>query len=179
MPRYRRQFTGSTYFFTAVSYRRRPIFCLPILRAALHQAVHSVRLTRPFVVDAWVLLPDHMHCIWTLPAGDQDYPTRWSEIKRDVASACRSTLHDPALLTNVGRHRKESTIWQRRLLEHRIRDERDMERYVDYIHFNPLKHGLVRRVGDWPFSTFHRYVRDGVCPGDWAGAPEIAELEWE
>ena len=179
MPRYRRLFTGPTYFFTVVAYRRRPIFCLSVFRTALHQAIDTVRLTRPFVIDAWVLLPDHMHCIWTLPTGDVDYPTRWAEIKRDVASACRSTLHDPALLTNVGRNRRESTIWQRRSWEHQVRDAFDMEKHVDYIHFNPVGHGLVRRVGDWPYSTFHRYVRDGRYAGDWAGSGDSGELGWE
>ncbi|MEN3276305.1 MAG: REP-associated tyrosine transposase [Massilia sp.] len=179
MSRYRRQFTGTTYFFTVVAYQRRPIFCLPIFRAALHDAVHTVRLTRPFVVDAWVLLPDHMHCIWTLPDDDRGYSTRWEEIKRHVASACKDTLHNPKLLTNAGRNRRESTIWQRRFWEHQIRDETEMEKYVDYIHFNPVKHGIVRRVCDWPHSTFHRYVREGVYANDWAGTPEIAESDLE
>jgi putative transposase len=179
MPRYRRQFTGSTYFFTVVAYRRRPIFCAPLLRAALREAIHTVRLTRPFVVDAWVLLPDHTHCIWTLPDGDNDYSTRWAEIKRYVTSACRDRLHDPRLLTRAARQRNESTIWQRRFWEHQIRDEFDMEKHVDYIHFNPVKHGQVRQVGEWPYSTFHRYVRDGIYSGDWAGAPDIADLDLE
>ena len=175
MPRYRRQLTGSTYFFTVVAYRRRTIFCTPILRTALRDAIRTVRLTRPFVIDAWVLMPDHMHCIWTLPEGDQDYSTRWAEIKRHVTSACRDHLHDPSLLTRASRQRNESTIWQRRFWEHRIRDESDMEKHVAYIHFNPVKHGQVRQVGEWPYSTFHRYVREGIYSEDWAGAPEIAE----
>ena len=179
MPRYRRQFAGSTYFFTVVAYRRRPIFCDPVLRAALREAVRVVRLTRPFVVVAWVLMPDHMHCIWTLPTEDGDYSTRWARIKRDVSSACRDRLHVPRLLTGSGRERSESTIWQRRFWEHQIRDEYDMERHVDYIHFNPVKHGQVGRVCDWPYSTFHRYVREGIYASDWAGGPEIAGLELE
>jgi putative transposase len=179
MPHYRRQFSGPTYFFTVVAYQRRPIFCAPILRAALRDAIHTVRLTRPFVIEAWVLMPDHMHCIWTLPAGDEDYSTRWAEIKRHVVSACRDRLHDPRLLTRVGRQRRESTIWQRRFWEHQIRDALDMERHVDYIHFNPVKHGHVGQVSDWPYSTFHRYVRAGVYAGDWAGAGKMGELDLE
>jgi putative transposase len=168
MPRYRRQFAGTTYFFTVVAYQRRSIFCSPVFRNALHDAIHTVRSTRPFVVDAWAL-----------PDGDQDYSTRWSEIKRYVTSACRDRLHDPRLLTRAARQRNESTIWQRRFWEHQIRDEFDMEKHVDYIHFNPVRHGQVRQVGEWPYSTFHRYVRDGIYSGDWAGAPDIADLDLE
>jgi putative transposase len=179
MPRYRRQFAGPTYFFTLVAYRRRTIFCTPVLRTALRDAIETVRVTRPFVVDAWVLMPDHMHCIWTLPEGDEDYSTRWSEIKRHGVSACRDRLHDPSLLTRAARQRNESTIWQRRFWEHQIRDEFDLEKHVDYIHFNPVKHGQVRRVSEWPYSTFHRYVREGVYSKDWAGSPDVAESWWE
>jgi len=136
-------------------------------------------VTRPFVVDAWVLMLDHIHCIWTLPEGDGDYSTRWTEIKRYVTTACRDGLHDPRLLTRAARQRGESTIWQRRFWEHQIRDEADMERHVDYIHFNPVKHGQVRQVCDWPYSTFHRYVREGIYSSDWAGSPEIAESDLE
>ena len=175
MPRYRRQFAGPTFFFTLVAYRRRTIFCTPVLRTALRDAIETVRVTRPFVIDAWVLMPDHMHCIWTLPEGDEDYSTRWAEIKRHVVSVCRDRLHDPRLLTRAARQRNESTIWQRRFWEHQIRDEFDMEKHVDYIHFNPVKHGQVRGVGEWPHSTFHRYVREGIYSKDWAGSPEIAE----
>jgi len=179
MPRYRRQYSGTAYFFTVVAYRRRPIFCEPIFRSALRRAIHTIRVTRPFTIDAWVLLPDHMHCIWTLPTNDDDYSTRWAEIKRDVSSACSEHLHVPHLLTRSGKQRNESTIWQRRFWEHRIRDAFDMEKHVDYIHFNPVKHGQVQRVGDWTYSTFHRYVREGIYVGDWAGAPEIVGFELE
>ena len=179
MSRYRRQFIGSTFFFVVVAYRRRPIFCDPALRAVLRRAIQTVRSTRPFSVDAWVLLPDHMHCIWTLPGSDGDYSTRWAEIKRFVSSAARSTLRDPSLLTSAGKSRRESTIWQRRFWEHQIRDENDFERHVDYIHFNPVKHGYVNKVCDWPHSTFHRYVRDGMYPQDWGGTLEVSDLYLE
>ena len=179
MSRYRRQFTGSTFFFVVVAYRRRPVFCEPMLRAALRDAIQTVRATRPFTVDAWVLFPDHMHCIWTMPESDRDYSTRWAEIKRFVVSACRDQFHAPRLLTTSGRKRQESTIWQRRFWEHQIRDELDMERHVDYIHFNPVKHGYVTSVCEWPHSTFHRYVRKGIYPKDWGGSPDIMELELE
>jgi putative transposase len=157
-----------------------PYDAAPCLATAANSSAPPIsRLTRPFAVDAWVLLPDHMHCIWTLSEGDNDYSTRWAEIKRDVSSACRDRLHDPRLLTRAGRQRNESTIWQRRFWEHQIRDEFDLEKHVDYIHFNPVKHGQVQEVGAWPYSTFHRYVRAGIYSDDWAGTPEIAEWDLE
>ncbi len=179
MPCYRRLFTGSTYFFTVVTYQRRRILCEPDLRAALRQAIQTVRRTRPFTIDAWVLLPDHMHSIWTLPTEDTDYSTRWAEIKRQVSTSCRNSLHAPELLTRSGKHRGESTIWQRRFWEHQIRDGVDMERHLDYLHFNPVKHGHARQVIDWPYSTFHRYVREGIYAGDWAGTVEIGDMALE
>ena len=174
MSRYRRQFAGSTFFFTVVAYRRRRIFCDEVVRAALGRAIRTVRETRPFTVEAWVLLPDHMHCIWTLTDDDHDYSTRWAEIKRFVVSACRDRLQVPRLLTSSARERQESSIWQRRFWEHQIRNELDMARHVDFIHFNPVKHGYAERVCDWPHSTFHRYVREGIYPRDWGGSADFA-----
>ena len=176
MSRYRRSLTGSTYFFTVVAYRRRPVFCNPAIRASLAQAIRFVRETRPFVIDAWVLLPDHMHCIWTLPEQDADYSTRWATIKRYVSTGAGRVVHDTGLSTPSRHKRRESTIWQRRFWEHQIRDEDDFERHMDYIHFNPVKHGYVQQVGDWPHSTFHRYVRAGTYPCDWGGSADIADM---
>lgn len=176
MSRYRRLLTGSTYFFTVVAHRRRPIFCNPAIRACLANAIRFVRQTRPFIVDGWILLPDHMHCIWTLPEHDIDYSIRWSIIKRYVSSRGAHALHDTALSTPSRQKRRESTIWQRRFWEHQIRDENDFERHMDYIHFNPVKHGFVHQVVDWPHSTFHRYVRDGVYTEDWGGTQEIRDM---
>ena len=176
MSRYRRAITGSTFFFTVVAHRRRPIFCNPAIRASLHQAIRFVRATRPFVIDAWVVLPDHMHCIWTLPEDDANYSNRWFAIKRFVSSGAGHALHDPSLLTASRRKHRESTIWQRRFWEHQIQDEDDFERHMDYIHFNPVKHKYVQQVREWPHSTFHRYVRDGVYPSNWGGRPGIEEM---
>ena len=176
MSRYRRAITGSTFFFTVVAYRRRPIFCDPAIRAGLHQAIRFVRATRPFAIDAWVVLPDHMHCIWTLPEGDANYSNRWFAIKRFVSSGAGQALHDSSLLTASRRKHRESTIWQRRFWEHQIQDEKDFERHMDYIHFNPVKHRYVQQVREWPHSTFHRYVRQGVYPDDWGGTSDIAEM---
>ena len=121
-----------------------------------------MRVARPFVIDAWVLLPDHLHCLWTLPDGDADFSTRWMMIKRAVSLACREDYRRADWVTASKLKHRESTIWQRRFWEHQIRDENDFARHVDYIHFNPVKHGHGQRAVDWPHSTFHRYVRDGV-----------------
>ena len=176
MSRYRRLLTGTTYFFTVVAHRRRPIFCNPAIRSSLAQAIRFVRGTRPFVIDAWILLPDHMHCIWTLPEDDVDYSARWAAIKRYVSSGCGRRLHDVALSTPSRQKHRESTIWQRRFWEHQIRDENDFERHMDYIHFNPVKHGYVQQVRDWPHSTFHRYVREGAYAMDWGGSVDLANM---
>jgi putative transposase len=118
----------------------------------------------PFAIDAIAVLPDHLHMVMTLPDGDADYSNRWRLIKRRFTE---SVLQSRA---SVERHRNgELALWQRRFWEHTIRNSEDFERHVDYIHFNPVKHGLVSRVRDWPFSSFHRFVRQGLLPEDWAG----------
>ena len=166
---YRRAPTGLTFFFTLVAFRRRPIFCDEAIRTALRDAIQQVRKARPCEIDAWVLLPDHMHCIWTLPEDDHDYSTRWSQIKHHVSYACGSEYG--ARLTRSGKKRGEAAIWQRRFWEHRIRS--------DYIHYTPVRHGHVVEAGAWPYSTFARYVRDGVYPIDWGGAPHLDNLDFE
>jgi putative transposase len=179
MSRYRRPVAGQTFFFTVVSYRRRPILCHEPLRAALRLAIETVRSTRPFHVDGWVLLPDHMHCIWTLPLDDADFSRRWSEIKRFVSSSVGRMFNDQGKLTRSRIKRRESSIWQRRFWEHVIRDERDLGRHLDYIHFNPVKHGYAKRAIDWPFSTFARHVQDGIYPPDWGGTADVCDMDLE
>jgi putative transposase len=170
MSRYRRARTaGACYFFTGVTYRRQPILCDDAVRQALRDAIIQVRETRPFTIDAWVLLPDHLHCIWTLPSGDADYSTRWNRIKRRVSMVCAMEYKRPEWVSASKRKHRESTLWQRRFWEHQIRDELDFMRHVDYLHYNPVKHGVCQRVADWPHSTFHRYVAQGVYPADWSG----------
>ncbi len=131
----------------------------------LRHAHRLVRARHPFSIDAVVVLPEHLHAIWTLPAGDDDYALRWRLIKttfsRDLPGGERCSDSRAA--------KGERGIWQRRYWEHTIRDEADYGRHVDYIHFNPAKHGLVNRVCDWPYSSFHRFVRVGMLPADWAG----------
>lgn len=167
MPNYRRAYTpGASYFFTVVSHTRKPIFLQEEVRQALREAIISTRIHYPFVIDAWVLLPDHMHCIWTLPDNDHRFSIRWSMIKRQVSQACigdDSILH----LSSSRNKRKESGLWQRRFWEHQIRNEDDFQRHVDYIHWNPVKHQQVTKVIDWPYSSFHRYVKAGQLPPSW------------
>ena len=180
MSRYRRaSVAGSSYFFTVVTYRRQPILCNDAVRIALRTAIETVRTTRPFVIDAWVLLPDHLHCIWTLPDGDADFSTRWMTIKRAVSLACRENYRRADWVTASKLKHRESTIWQRRFWEHQIRDEDDLARHVDYIHFNPVKHGHTQHTKDWPYSTFHRYVRDKVYAHGWAGTMNGVALEYD
>jgi putative transposase len=179
MPNYLRARKGSAFFFTVVSLGRRPILCHPTIRCALRRAIEDVRKTRPFSVDAWVSMPDHLHCIWTLPEGDHDFSTRWSLIKRSVSHFSPNLAFAPDLRNASARKHRESTIWQRRFWEHLIRDDIDFERHLDYIHYNPVRHGYVTRAVDWPYSTIHRYVRDGVYPVNWAGGtdPDWGEFE--
>jgi len=173
MSNYRRaKMSGGTYFFTLVTYRRQRFLCEDPLRTALRQAIYQTQTACPFAIDAWVLLPDHLHCIWTLPPDDADFSKRWAMIKRFVSKRCGPALLRNQWLSDSKKKRNESTIWQRRYWEHMIRDEDDFRRHIDYLHFNPVKHGLVQRTKDWPFSTFHRYVDDGVYSEDWGNVGE-------
>nr|WP_297400191.1 transposase [uncultured Marinobacter sp.] len=161
MMNYRRnRVQGGTYFFTAVTANRTPIFDSPAAVGRLRASFRSVMTRYPFSIDAMVVLPDHLHTIWTLPEGDDDFSRRWRLIKTGFTKRCNEVA---GLSIRIN-----SRVWQKRFWEHTIRDEQDFERHVDYIHFNPVKHGHVSRVVDWPYSSFHRYVRDGVLPVDWA-----------
>ena len=183
MPNYRRNYVpGGTYFFTAVTLGRRPILTTPRARDCLRSALATVRAARPFEVSAVVLLPDHLHAVWVLPPEDDDYSTRWSHLKSEFTRlylAAGGTV-GPATLSRV-RHR-ERAVWQRRFWERTCRDEDDLKRLVDYVHWNPRKHGLVRQVKDYPWSSFHRFVRAGEYDGDWGGTdpcPGWRDPEWE
>ncbi|MBB3104670.1 REP-associated tyrosine transposase [Azomonas macrocytogenes] len=160
---------GGTYFFTVVTERRQPILNNADIRQALREAIVLVRETLPFRIDGWVLLPDHLHAMWTLPEGDADFSSRWQRIKRHVTHSCGATYARPDYLTPRRIAKQCGTLWQHRFWEHLIRDEQDFRRHLDYLHGNPLKHGLVERVADWPWSSFHRWVRQGVYPNDWGG----------
>ena len=177
MPHYRRALTGTTYFFTVVTHQRRPILCDAPVRIALRHAIERVRLRLPFATDAMVLMPDHLHCIWTLPEGDTDFSSRWSQIKHHVSYVCKELY--PMTLSASRKRRNGGAFWQRRFWEHQIRNEFDMERHVDDIHFNPVKHGLVTAASAWPYSTFGRFVREGVYATDWGGNPACGGMEFE
>jgi len=165
MPRYyRATLEGGTFFFTvALADRSSDLLVRHIDH--LRRIYSSVEKRCPFETVAICILPDHLHAIWTLPDGDAHFPRRWSLIKsgfsRPFAADARRTASKLA--------KREKGIWQRRYWEHVIRDDADLERHVDYIHFNPVKHGYVTRVRDWPHSSFHRYVARGVLPADWGG----------
>jgi len=160
---------GGTFFFTVVTYRRRLVFDQPESRQILREVVQEVRQRHPFTINAWVLLPEHMHCIWTLPKGSLDFSVRWNLIKSGFSRRAKSLYHVDEWMNDSKQKRRETTIWQRRFWEHQIRSEEEYQVYMDYTHFNPVKHGLVKRVEDWPHSTFHRYVKLGIYPENWGG----------
>ena len=175
MSRYRRSITqGATFFFTLNTFRRQPVLLHDQVRAALREGLKEVRGRLPFRIHAWVLLPDHLHCIWELPPGDAAFGLRWGQVKRHVTRACSRELEGLPLLTASGKKRHEGALWQRRFWEHQIRNEADFARHVDYIHWNPVKHGHVRQAAEWPYSTFHRYVRSGVYAEDWGGIADMS-----
>jgi putative transposase len=166
MSDYRRARSGNTYFFTLVTYGRLPILCIDESRKALKDAIIEVRAKRPFETKAWVLLPDHLHAIWVLPEGDSDYSVRWALIKKGFTKKIEGHFETPKPNRSQIRKR-EGTIWQRRFWEHQIRDDADFNIHCDYIHYNPVKHGLADSPKAWKFSTFHRYVEAGLYPKDW------------
>ena len=169
---YRRVRTpGATYFFTVVTYKRRPLFGHPHNVALLREAFRTEMQCRPFVVDAIVVLPDHIHAVWTLPETDADFSMRWRQIKRRFTQTCAPPARAVRPASRV--HKGEQAVWQRRFWEHQIRDERDLQAHVEYIHYNPVKHGLVTRPAAWPYSSFHRYVRQGIYEPDWGASEDI------
>ena len=170
MPNYRRAFVpGGCWFFTVNLLERRQALLVDHVEA-LRTAVAATRQKYPFDIDAIVILPDHLHAVWTLPPGDADFSTRWRLIKSRFAKA----LPKQERLSAVRKARGERGIWQRRFWEHLIRDETDYSRHIEYCYINPMKHGLVGRVRDWPHSSFYRDVQAGIFPEDWAGQIDAA-----
>jgi len=175
MPNYRRAYVpGGTWFFTVNLLERHGNDLLVREIELLRATVRGVRDKYPFRIDAWVVLPEHLHCIMTLPPGDSDFSLRWRLIKSGFSRDLPKTEHRSMVRRAAG----ERGIWQRHYWEHLIRDEADYRRHVDYVHVNPLKHGHVKCVQDWPYSTFHRHVAAGVYPADWCGDVEV-EVEVE
>ena len=165
MSDYRRYWVpGGTYFFTVNANRRSRTVNLVERFGLLRAVVAEVKARHPFKLHAWVVLPDHLHWVVSLPEGHANFSTRWRLIK---ANFCKA-LPDRETRSNHARMRGERGVWQRRYWEHNIRDEQDFRAHVDYIHFNPVKHGLVARVQDWQYSSFHAWVERGRYPSNWA-----------
>jgi putative transposase len=170
MPQYvRAKIKGSIFFFTVVLAERSSNLLL-VQIDRLRRVYRSVQQGRPFETIAICILPDHVHALWALPEDDADFSTRWNLIKSGFSRGLVSA--DSRSASKIAK--REKGIWQRRYWEHAIRDEADLERHVDYIHFNPVKHGHVTRVADWPHSSFHRYVERGLLAADWGG--EMKEI---
>ena len=169
MVAYRRHYVeGGCYFFTVTLLDRRASLLTDYIDP-LRSAFRKVKQRHPFEINAIVILPDHLHCIWTLPDGDADFSLRWREIK----SAFSRQLPSLEYQNNSRLQRNERGIWQRRFWEHQIRDEVDYQRHVDYIHYNPVKHSYVNNVSAWSHSSFHRFVDRGIYPQDWGSSVDL------
>ena len=169
---YRRaKIPGSSYFFTIVTHNRRPVLCEPENIDLLRDSFKKVIVRHPFIIDAIVILPDHLHCIWTLPLEDGDFSTRWRLIKGWFSRRCKVKYQGKVSASRQSK--QEKAVWQRRFWEHLIRDEQDFNCHVDYIHYNPVHHGLVTNVRDWQYSSFHRYVQRGVYEPNWGTSEKI------
>ena len=165
MPNYRRnRLQGGTYFFTVNLLDLKSQLLVAHINE-LRAAVRKTLQLQPFHIDAWVVLPDHLHCIWTLSVGDDDYSNRWRLIKKTFSKSIPKTEYRSVVRVK----RNERGIWQRRFWEHTITNDADYTAHMDYIHYNPVKHGWVRVVNEWPYSTFHSMVERGIYPSDWAG----------
>ena len=163
---YRRsKILGGTYFFTLVTYGRNGIFTNPANVTLLRNAFRHVMENQPFKVDAFVLLPDHLHCIWTLPDEDMDFSKRWRLIKSYFTRKCLPEYRNIA--NNARIKKKEQAVWQRRFWEHFIRDDNDYRRHVEYIHYNPVKHGYVSSPIDWGHSSFREFLNEGYYSEGW------------
>ena len=166
--------SGATYFFTVVTYQRQKIFHISETVDLLRTAFRAVKSKFPFTIDAIVVLPDHLHCIWTLPEDDANFSTRWRLIKSEFSRNCPEQYKKSPSASRL--KKSEQAVWQRRFWEHQIRDEKDFVQHIDYIHYNPVKHGLVATPKDWVYSSFNRYVQDGAYAKDW-GADSRIELD--
>ncbi len=160
---YRRsRHAGGTYFFTVnIADRKQDLLVTHI--EVLRSAFRLVKQRHPFHIDAIVVLPDHLHAVWTLPKGDAEFAKRWRLIKSSFSLA----LPQGERISKSRYKKGERGIWQRRYWEHMIRDDNDYRAHIDYIHYNPVKHGYVKRCRDWPYSSFHHYVNEALLPVDW------------
>lgn len=168
MPNYRRvKIKGGTYFFTIVTNKRQRIFHSHKARELLLKAFNHSMQFHPFTMEAYCILPDHIHLLWKMPEDDHDYSTRIAEIKKRFSKTYLLETGNEISKNTSQANRGESGLWQRRFWEHYIYDEEDLHRHIDYIHFNPVKHGLVKQVKDWPSSSFFDYVKLGYYEIDW------------
>ena len=180
MPEYHRVYVqGATYFFTVVTYLRRPIFDRESSTELLYECLNAVGATTPFQTLALVILPDHLHTIWTLPENDTDFPTRWKRIKGLFTRQYHEKDLYPISISRISKGEKD--IWQRRYWEHLIRDDEDLERHYDYIHYNPVKHGYVDHPSKWKFGTYSSFIQRGIYQPDWGTLPplSISNMECE
>ena len=176
MPDYRRwRVAGGSYFFTVNLLDRRRRLLIEHVES-LRAAFHKVKCDHPFHIDAVVVLPEHLHCVWTLPEGDADFSTRWRLIKGEFSRA----LPEEGEKRSASRVKHgERGVWQWRFWEHVIRDDRDYARHVEYMHFNPVKHGLAKRPMDRPHSSIPDYVRRGIVPADWGTDGTVEDMDLE
>ena len=159
MPDYRRAYEpGGTFFFTLVAEGRAPILCDDLARPILHKAIAECAASRPFTLDGFILLPDHLHAMLTLPPGDADYSTRWAFIKARFTREWLGAGGAERPRTGSRLWNRRRGVWQRRFWEHRVRDQDDYRCHLDYLHYNPVKHGLTACPHAWPYSTFSKWV---------------------
>lgn len=168
MPNYRRIYRPQgAYFFTLVTHKRQNLFDNAVTRQLLRHAILMEKSEHPFDLTAIVLLPNHLHCIWRLPDGDVDYSKRWGRIKSRFTKTWLAHGGRNVEVSQTRKNHRERGVWQKRFWEHRIRDEDDFIRHVNYIHFNPVKHGLARCPHEWENSSFPRWVEEGYYRKDW------------
>ena len=186
MRNYRRAFRpGGTFFFTLVTYGRRRFLCDDLARTLLREAIDACRVAKPFTIEGFVLLPDHLHALWTLPPGDADFSSRWMRIKRRFTRGWIAAGAWEGAVSDSRRRNRRRGVWQRRFWEHVIRDRDDFERHLNYIHYNPVKHHMATCPHAWPWSSFHRLVQNRVyrpawccgCDGDAVIQPDFQGLD--
>lgn len=168
---------GGTFFFTVITYDRRPIFRDRTARSLLRFAISETQRRRPFEIDAIVLLPDHLHVLWTQPPGDSDFSTRWRKIKESFTRSYLASGGHAVEVTPGQARKSQAGVWQPRFWEHVIRDDVDFRRHVDYIHFNPVKHSHATCPHAWEWSSFARWVRMGVYERDWCCACDHSNVD--
>jgi putative transposase len=169
MPNFRRAWVpGGSFFFTVVTDRRRRLFSSERARCLLGEKLRACQAAWPFTINAIVLLPDHLHAIWSLPSGDAAYPARWAWVKKEFTKAWLAGGGSELSISSARSKEERRGVWQPRFWEHTLESDHDFDRHFDYVHYNAVKHGYVACPSAWPHSSFHRWVREGVYPADWA-----------